>query len=66
MLFFKFYISLITIMTEEHISNPKYGLQLGTKAPQIDTNDIFDNQINLIKILKEYRGVILDFFRGSW
>ena len=53
-------------MTEEHISNPIYGLPLGVKAPIINTTDIFDNNINLIEILQNHDGVVLDFFRGAW
>jgi peroxiredoxin len=53
-------------MTDEHVSNPKFGLMIGTIAPQFKKNDVLDNQINLAKILKENSGVILDFFRGAW
>ncbi len=53
-------------MTEEHISNPKKGLSLGTKAPSIDIKDINDNEINLLNIYKTFNGVLLDFFRGAW
>jgi hypothetical protein len=43
------------------------GLTIGTKAPLIATKDIFDNEINLSNLLKEeYRGVLIDFFRGAW
>jgi hypothetical protein len=53
-------------MTEEDFSDSKKGLTVGTKAPIIDTIDIYGNQINLTKILKSYRGVVIDFFRGAW
>jgi len=53
-------------MTEEHTSNSEIGLSLGTKAPIIDTNDIFENKINLTTLLQNYQGVLLDFFRGAW
>lgn len=53
-------------MTEEQNSNSEFGLQLGTKAPIININDIFDNKINLTEILQNYHGVVLDFFRGAW
>lgn len=66
MIYFKLYTVFILLMTEEHISNPKYGLNLGVIAPTIKKNDIFDNIINLIEILRNNRGVILDFFRGAW
>lgn len=53
-------------MTEEHISNPQFGLQLGTKAPTINSMDVFDQNINTEEILQNHRGVIIDFFRGAW
>lgn len=53
-------------MTEEHISNPKFGLPLGTKAPLINSNDVFEQSINLEDILRDHHGMILDFFRGAW
>jgi len=54
------------LMTEEHVSNPKFGLPLGIKAPLINSNDIFEQNINLEDILRDHRGMILDFFRGAW
>ena len=53
-------------MTEEHISNPKFGLPLGTKAPLINSNDIFEQNINMEDLLRDHHGLILDFFRGAW
>ncbi len=53
-------------MTEEHISNPKFGLPLGTKAPLIDTKDVFEQNINMTEILQNHSGVLIDFFRGAW
>jgi hypothetical protein len=53
-------------MTNLHISTPNKGLQLGTKAPVIDTEDIDGVSVNLIKLLEKHTGVLLDFFRGSW
>lgn len=53
-------------MTEEHISNPDKGLPLGTKAPLIKKNDIFEKLVDLESLVKEHRGVILDFSRGAW
>ncbi len=53
-------------MTEEHISNPKKGLSLGTKAPLIDKKDISDNEANILAMCKTYNGVLIDFFRGAW
>ena len=42
------------------------GIDLNLKAPQIDTVDIYNNQVNLIDLLKDYNGVLIDFFRGNW
>jgi hypothetical protein len=53
-------------MTNLHISTPNLGLQLGSKAPMIDTEDIDGDSVNLNKILEKHAGILLDFFRGSW
>ncbi|MFX1568752.1 MAG: hypothetical protein ACFFCV_10350 [Promethearchaeota archaeon] len=42
------------------------GLGLHIKAPMIDTFDIYGNPINLKNLLKEYNGILIDFFRGTW
>lgn len=42
------------------------GLTIGSKAPIIDTKDVFDNEINLNTLLEKNRGVMIDFWRGSW
>ena len=53
-------------MTEEHGSNPEKGLSVGTIAPLIDTNDVFENIIRSKDLFQEYRGIVLDFSRGAW
>ncbi len=53
-------------MTNLHISTPNKGLQLGIKAPAIETEDIDGDKVNLTKLLEKHTGVLLDFFRGSW
>ena len=53
-------------MSEEHISNPEFGLPKGTLAPVINTKDVFENIINLTELLRDNRGIIVDFFRGAW
>ncbi len=53
-------------MTNLHISTPNKGLQIGTKAPVIETEDIDRDTVNLIRLLEKHNGVLLDFFRGSW
>ena len=53
-------------MTEENNSDPIEGLPIGGQAPQIETRDIYDNDVNLRKLLRDYNGVLIDFFRGAW
>jgi len=48
------------------VSNSEKGLKTGSKAPTIDTVDINGEKINLNEILKEKRGLLIDFFRGAW
>ena len=52
-------------MNEEEPPRPK-GLPVGTKAPSFYTTDIYENVINLDKLLEIYEGVLIDFFRGNW
>ncbi|MHA2280835.1 MAG: hypothetical protein ACXAC5_08285 [Promethearchaeota archaeon] len=52
-------------MNAEEPPRPK-GIDTNRKAPQIDTVDIYDNQVNLSKLLNDYNGVLIDFFRGNW
>jgi len=54
------------MMTETHISTPNKGLTIGSKAPIIETKDIFDKEINLNDLLEKYNGVMIEFWRGSW
>jgi len=42
------------------------GIQINTKAPMINTIDIYENPINLNDLLQTYNGVLIDFFRGNW
>jgi len=42
------------------------GINIHTIAPQINTVDIYGNQVNLSKLLNENNGVLIDFFRGNW
>ncbi len=53
-------------MSEEHISIPELGLPIGTIAPVINTKDVFENTVNLTELLRDNRGIIVDFFRGAW
>lgn len=52
-------------MNDEEPPRPK-GIDTKIKAPQIETVDIYENQINLSELLKDYDGVLIDFFRGNW
>ncbi len=53
-------------MSDKEPLNSDERLPLDTNAPMIDTVDVFNNEINLTEILKENRGVIIDFHRGAW
>ncbi|MHA2390348.1 MAG: hypothetical protein ACXAEX_00120 [Promethearchaeota archaeon] len=52
-------------MNAEEPPRPK-GIGININAPSIDTVDIYDNPFNLSEMLKEYDGVLIDFFRGNW
>jgi len=52
-------------MNAEEPPRPK-GINTNIEAPQIDTVDIYDNPVNLSKLLNEFNGVLIDFFRGNW
>jgi len=52
-------------MNEEEPPRP-HGIDINVKAPQIDTVDIYDNPINISEFLKNFDGVLIDFFRGNW
>lgn len=52
-------------LNNEETQRPR-GLRLHVKAPMINTIDIYGSTINLTNLLKEYNGVIVDFFRGTW
>ena len=53
-------------MLTEHSSNNEKGLPVGTKAPLINTIDVFEKKISFTELYKEHRGVFLDFSRGAW
>ena len=44
----------------------KYGLSIGSKAPSFTTVDTEKNEVSLETLLKNFRGVLINFFRGSW
>jgi len=56
----------ISTMKELNISTPDKGLSLGINAPMINVDDIDGENVNLLKLLEKYRGVLIDLFRGSW
>ena len=58
-------VLLLTEINNEGPPRPK-GLQINSKAPQIDTIDIYDNPIKLDDLLESFNGVLIDFFRGNW
>jgi len=51
-------------MNDEEPPRPS-GLPENSEAPKFDTNDIYGNEMNLEKLLEEYNGVLIDFFRGN-
>jgi hypothetical protein len=52
----------------EHISKkfPEKGLTIGTKAPIIETNDIYGKEASLNALLRENDFILIDFYRGAW
>jgi hypothetical protein len=52
-------------MNEEEPPRPS-GLSESSIAPIFDTKDIYGKKVNLENLLKEYDGVLIDFFRGNW
>ena len=58
-------VKILTEINNEEPPRPK-GLQINSKAPQIDTTDIYDNPIKLNDLLESFNGVLIDFFRGNW
>ncbi|MFX0022578.1 MAG: hypothetical protein ACFE9S_09635 [Candidatus Hermodarchaeota archaeon] len=50
---------------KEGTLRPK-GLGLHSKAPMINTIDIYNNPVNLKELLDTYNAVLIDFFRGTW
>ena len=48
-------------MNDEEPPRPK-GIETNIKAPQIDTVDIYDKDINLSELLKDLKGVLIVFF----
>ncbi|MHA2281927.1 MAG: hypothetical protein ACXAC5_13885 [Promethearchaeota archaeon] len=53
-------------MSDGESSNSEERLPIDTDVPVIKTIDVFENQVNLTEILKENRGVIIDFHRAAW
>ncbi|MFX1451099.1 MAG: hypothetical protein ACFFCM_09670 [Promethearchaeota archaeon] len=52
-------------LSNDAVQRPR-GLGLHTRAPPINTIDIYGNFINLTDLLKQHNGVLIDFFRGTW
>ncbi|MFX1391009.1 MAG: hypothetical protein ACFE9Z_13175 [Promethearchaeota archaeon] len=52
-------------LSNDEMKRPR-GLPLHSKAPMINTFDIYNSKINLDNLLKTYNGVLIDFFRGTW
>ncbi len=65
MILFKFNSTKWNIMNNEELPRPN-GIAISIKAPLINTVDIYGNHINLNDLLKDFNGVLIDFFRGNW
>jgi len=52
-------------MNNEEPPRPS-GLPESSIPHPFDTKDIYGNEMNLENLLKEYDGVLIDFFRGNW
>jgi hypothetical protein len=48
------------------LANERFGLPLGILSPPFSASDVDGNTIVLESQLKEYKGIFLNFFRGSW
>ena len=49
-----------------HPANEHFGLPLGFTAPLFTAVDVDGNPFDLQAACKQYKGVFLNFFRGSW
>jgi len=49
------------LMNEKEI-----GLSIGEKAPELRTTDVYGNKIDSAEILQNNKGLLIDFFRGTW
>lgn len=54
-------------MTENLDNSNPDGLEVGTEAPDFTvTNVLNDQSFNLKEALKSHRGVLINFYRGTW
>lgn len=59
-------MDIYEIMNEEDISNSSKGLSIGSTAPPINTNDIYNTEIAFDILFQKFKGILIDFFRGAW
>jgi hypothetical protein len=52
-------------MDNKDLAQPN-GLPIGSIAPIFEAFDINNSKFNLLNSLKDYGGVLLDFFIASW
>jgi hypothetical protein len=52
-------------MTDEEPPRPS-GLSAGSIAPLFEAVDVYGKNMDLIKLLETFNGVLIDFFRGNW
>lgn len=53
----------VLFMTENTM---EFGLAVGEKAPSFETMNTDKIAVSLDDLLKQNKGVLIDFFRGAW
>ena len=53
-------------MVKDHWPDANFGISVGSVAPDISGKDIEDQKFKLKNVLKEYNGVLVFLFRGTW
>jgi peroxiredoxin len=53
-------------MVTDHWPDAPWGIPVGHEAPDIHGEDIEGRKLKLKDVLKEYNGVLLFIFRGTW
>ncbi|HME54478.1 MAG TPA: hypothetical protein VKM55_19860 [Candidatus Lokiarchaeia archaeon] len=53
-------------MVVDNWPDAPWGIPVGSEAPNIIGKDIESRKFDLKKVLKEYNGVLVFIFRGTW